>query len=181
MRFSRKLEHEVIATIEADHNVCVVFPRPMYREDGSIIIYRDNISMTLHRYLHEQIIGPLTRAVFLLKNCDTEGCMNPFHRERTNRPSKGRSATSCPNGHKYTEATTLVGGRDRCALCKEDRLARRRSPNAIPRDRCREGHKLTKDNVYTSVDARGFTHRRCKKCTLVNTRARRARMNGEKK
>lgn len=181
MRFSRALEAEVIASIEADHDICVVFPAEMYKADGSIPVHRDNVSMLMHRYLYIAILGELERKLFLLPNCATEGCMNPFHRRLATLPMGSRQRTACPNGHKYTEATSLPG-RDRCKICRDARMARRRTSGSYPRPKvCKQGHDLTAKNVYTHTDKAGRIHRRCRQCTLDRTRAARAlaKSNGE--
>lgn len=174
MRFSRSLEAEVIASIEKDQDICVVFPKAMYKADGSIPVHRDNISMLMHRYLYLILLGELDRKLFLLPNCPTEGCMNPFHRRLATMPYGTRSRKACPNGHPYTDDNSLQG-RDRCKICRDARLARRRSSGTYPRaTTCKQGHALTAKNVYTNVDKAGRTHRRCRRCTLDRTRAARA-------
>jgi hypothetical protein len=184
VRFSRALEADVIDNITRDRDICVVFPAAMYKADGSIPVHRDNVSMLMHRYLYVQLLNELDRKMYLLPNCDTKGCMNPFHRKLATRPHGTRSRRACPNGHKYTPATSLPG-RDRCKTCRDARMARRRSSGIYPRPNlCAVGHKLTADNVYVNTDPAGRIHRRCRRCTLDRVRATRAtaahlKLNGE--
>lgn len=173
MRFTQKLESEVLSTLRRQPDACITFPENMYRADGSIMIHRRNRSFRLHRYLSEQLGHPVERGVYLHPNCSTSGCMNPAHRLESRRSSLGRNATQCPNGHKYSAGNTLPKGRYRCRTCRDLRNARRRTG---PRGGgyCGKGlHPLTPSNVYTSEDVRGRVHRRCKQCTLERMRERR--------
>lgn len=173
MRFSKLTEEAVLASLRAEPDTCITFPPEAYR-NGTILIYRDNLTWRLPRYLDEQIHFKLREDIYLLSNCKTKGCMNPNHFVASRRPYKERRA--CINGHRYTKKNLLPEGqRDRCRECYEAKLARRRSGGAgYPRGWCHKGHKLTPENSYLTTDRDGVTHRRCKQCHLARTRAARA-------
>lgn len=171
MRFTPQLERRVVRSLAASPKSCIVFPDEMYRDDGSIMIYRDNLGHRLVRWLWLQAIGPLDGRTYLLRTCRTAGCQNPFHHEISTRPSRGRSATTCRNGHEYTPANTLPTGRRRCRTCRDAYNAKRRK-TATPNGWCRSGrHKLTERNTYGPY-ANG--RRRCRPCTLEASRTYRA-------
>lgn len=172
MRFTQRLEGEVLSALRTSPDACITFPEAMYRPDGSIMVHRQNRSFRLHRYLASQLGIEVERGTYMHPRCKTKGCMNPMHRTTSRRSSVGRNATACPNGHRYTTATTLSEGRYRCKTCRDLRNARRRT-GPRPYGYCRrEGHRLSDDNVYVSTDVRGQQHRRCKKCTLARMKER---------
>lgn len=175
MRITREMELAVLETIIENPSACITFPKAMYRADGSIVITRDNLSYRLHRYLEYRLTGvEIDQRSYRLPGCDTTGCQNPHHRIESTGPTLRRVTTHCTNGHDYTPENTLVGGRDRCKTCRDARLARRRTTPNQQKGMCRQGHKLTADNSYTWLDAKGRTCRRCKRCTLTRMRATRA-------
>lgn len=176
MRFTKQLEAEVMSTLEDNYRVCVVFPEEMYRSDNQIIIHRDNMSMLLHRYLYQHLIGPLTRQQYLLGTCKTPGCMNPYHREIASRPQGNRVRTKCPNGHPYSPDNLLAQGRIvRCRTCYAQRISKTRKSGVYPRPNvCAQGHFLTEGNLYIHRDKQGRVHRRCRTCSIDKMRERRA-------
>lgn len=172
MKFSPALEQDIIATLAADSDTHITFPESAYRH-GTILVYRDNLTWRLPRYLDYVIGGELLpEGWYFLRSCKRKGCMNPFHHVPTRKPYFDRKR--CPNGHTYNRYTLLPeGSRDRCRLCRDARNARRRRGGGYPRGKCRKGHDLTPENSYLSTDANGTTHRRCRRCHLERTRAAR--------
>lgn len=174
MRFTAAREAEVIEFLRRHPDECLTIPL-LERADGSIVIRRDGLEMRLHRYLWDALaVGPaLGRYTWLLRSCGTIGCVNPRHYDRSTRPKRGRTATRCRNGHRYTRANTIVGGPLRCRKCKAARDARRRKTDQRA-GYCKRNHRLTKANVYVWTDADGRAHRRCRTCKLDQVRASRA-------
>jgi hypothetical protein len=160
-----------VLTINPDR--CVVMALDMTRNPR---IVREGKRWALHRYLHYRLIGvEVPREVALLPGgCTTRDCLNPHHRVLTfARGTFQRKA--CPNGHPYTPTNTSFGTRWKCRKCHEDWLARKRASTRRV-GWCRNGHKMTKRNVYRWVDAKGTAHRRCRRCQLERQHAYRQRM-----
>lgn len=188
MRFTREMEQEIILALRNDNDTCIVLPDEAYRDDGNILIHRDNISQFLHRYLYRKLIDPkLGRSRFLLQTCTTPGCMNPYHRNKSPQPGRLRQATHCPNNHEYTPENTLPEGRDRCRTCRDARRARRgigtNGPSVAElnsaKTHCPHGHKYTEDNTYYSKTPNGGYRRKCRTCTIDRTRAARNNQKSE--
>lgn len=173
MRYTAARDAEVREYLRRHPQECLTIPS-LERADGSIIIRRDGLEMRLHRYLARELLGlRLTRWMWLLPTCDTRGCINPRHYEKSTRPKRGRTATKCRNGHEYTPQNTIADGPLRCRACKEARLARARKTGRR-KGYCLHGHRLTKKNTYTWTDPQGRVHRRCRTCKLDAVRTARA-------
>ena len=175
MRFSPELEREVWRMVQvapADH---IVFPADEYRH-GRVVIYRDNLAKTLHRYLWEGAFGQLPANVYLKRTCREARCVNPHHYEQTQRTQP--VLTQCRNGHRYSEGNTRIDGRGirHCRKCDRDRAARKRGGRPAPKPgMCRKGlHKMVDGNIYVVVDRDGTEHRRCAECKRKYERERRA-------
>ena len=174
VRFTQAREAEVIQFLRRHPSECLTIPA-LERDDGSVVIRRDGLEIRLHRYLW-RVMGtgpPLTRSVWLLRSCETRGCVNPRHYARSNRPVRGRTAGRCRNGHEYTPANTIAEGPHRCRKCKEARDARRRKTDQRA-GYCKRQHRLTKANVYVWTDKNGNDHRRCRTCKLAEVRSARS-------
>lgn len=173
MRVTMRVERDVLKTLAEDPTVCITLEDALHAPNGGIKVYRYNLVEMFHRRLYKQLCGELPDREYLLPNCKTWGCQNPWHRERSRRASRGRVASKCRNGHEYTTENTLPDGRSRCKTCRDARLKRRRKTER-QRGQCNKGHLLTDDNVYRWVDGKtGTPHKRCKKCKLAATRASR--------
>lgn len=161
VRFSVRLERDVIRSLVEEPEVCITFPDYEYR-DGTIYVYRDGLAHRLPRYLYERLTGQQPPR-FMLRTCKTKGCMNFHHYEGSDKPYRKRVV--CPNGHEYTEKNTLPKStRDRCRKCRNARNARRRKGTGPRPGICAKGHALTDENVYKWTDWRGTVHRRCRRC-----------------
>lgn len=182
MRFPVELEQQIYDVLKDDADACIVLPDEAYRDDGNILIHRDNMSQFLHRYLYRRLVDDkLGRNRFLAQTCETPGCASPFHREESNRPPRLRLATHCPNGHEYTEANTLPEGHDRCLTCKMARRERRHllgTPSVgeinAAKTHCPYGHEYTEENTYLSATKSGGVRRKCRTCGIERTRLARA-------
>jgi len=166
------IERQMLDQLRKTPAKCIVMPRSAYNAQGQVLVHRDNLSgVRAQRHLYRAAIGDLGRNDYLRgPTCGTEGCLNPHHYVITQRTSRRKR---CPRGHLYTPETTLADGRDRCAICKEERLARRRKGGTNPikenagKTHCIHGHELTEDNVYTRTNPRtGSVSRQCRTCTI---------------
>ena len=93
-----------------------------YTEAGGGLIHA-------HKWLWEQMNGPVPPGLELDHLCRTPGCVNPAHMEavthrenvlRGNAPTALNAVkTHCPSGHAYDQANTYVGrdGSRRCRAC----------------------------------------------------------------
>lgn len=143
MRFTNVREQEVIDTLREDPDAHIVFPDRAYRPDGRILIHRDHRNVFLSRYLFRLLIQPdlddLPERIYLLRDCSTEGCQNPFH-YRGYRSPKGEVAitsnvvanavkTHCVHGHPFTPKNTRTDKRGKrcCRACDEKRSRERRA------------------------------------------------------
>lgn len=185
MRFPAELEQQIYDVLKDDADACIVLPDEAYRDDGNILIHRDNMSQFLHRYLYRKLVDPkLGRNKFLPQTCETPGCTSPFHREESNRAPRLRKATHCPNGHEYTPENTLTEGHDRCLTCKIERRKRRQLIGApsiseinAAKTHCPQNHEYTPENTYLSKTETGGVRRKCRTCGIERTKQ--ARLNAK--
>jgi hypothetical protein len=169
-----EIEEQMIAALKADPDVHLVMPSSSYRTDGSVVVYRDNLSgVRAQRHLHNRVIRQLSRNEYLRGPwCAEPGCMNPYHYHLVTRTID--PPTHCPNGHAYTPENTLPDGRARCRTCYEAAKAKKRDPNAGPsvadvnrqKTHCIHGHEFTPQNTYISL-WRGHRRRRCRTCAIT--------------
>lgn len=117
----------------------LVLPDEAYtRADDSILVYRDGLSMFLHRRLYNRLHpeAPIPRGLYLVPDCDEPRCQNPHHRKIVTRPAQ----TMAPGSIPWQEKNRM--------FC------------------LRAGHPLAGENLYTHTDKRGYTHRECRACKL---------------
>lgn len=175
MRFPADLERETFRLIVVAPQDHIVFPEDEYQH-GRVVIYRDNLAKTLHRYLYEHAFGTLPANVFLERTCREQRCVNPHHYRQTQRTTA--PLTRCRNGHRYTKGNTRTDGRGvrHCIACAEARKARRRRAANLPRPGyCKKDlHRITPQNDYPWTDRKGRVHHVCATCKREYQRERRA-------
>ena len=179
--FTRSMEDKLVQQVKDEPDQCVKLGDEYYREDGNVLVYRDNRSIFLHRLLYKRAVGSLSRGMFLVAACDTEGCVNPHHRDVV--PTPKRAATHCPRGHLYEDSRRDARGRRYCLECRRlrDGYTGEGSPTSemlAERERrkrfCPRGHEYTDENTYRWVDRKGSIHRSCKACKSLNRSNRKA-------
>lgn len=89
-----------------------------------------------HRWVYQQVVGPIPKGMHLDHVCRNTGCVNPEHmeivtpaennRRKNEALGRGQYATHCPHGHEYTPENTMPAhGKNRqCREC--NRAASRR-------------------------------------------------------
>lgn len=92
-----------------------------------------------HRWVYEQLVGPVPAGLELDHLCRVPACVNPDHLEpvthaenmRRGAPT-GRRKTHCPQGHPYAGAHLYVtpDGRRDCRTCRRACDTRRRAGRA---------------------------------------------------
>lgn len=182
--FTQAVEDDLVASILDSPETCATFAeRESYRDDGNIVVYRNHRSVFLHRLLYRRMIGALSRGEFLISECETRGCVNPFHRQKVFTPSARNQATHCPKGHEYDDSVRDSRGRRYCRPCARERkgYVGTGSPMSeelgkINRQKrfCPQGHEYTDENTYRWVDDNGSIHRSCKTCKALNRSTRKA-------
>lgn len=175
MRFPAELERELYRLIQVAPEDHIVFAEDEYT-DGHIVIYRDNLAKSLHRFLYEAAFGKLPATLFLERTCRERRCVNPHHYRTTDRSRPLQQ--QCRNGHRYTKGNTRIDGRGvrHCIRCEVARKARRRRAANLPRPGyCKKDlHRITPENDYPWTDRQGRVHHVCATCKREYQRERRA-------
>ena len=87
----------------------------------------ENKSHKAHRFIYEQLVGPIPEGLTLDHLCRVTNCVNPEHldpctmAENIRRGTKA-SQTHCKRGHEFTEENTVIksNGTRRCRTCHND-------------------------------------------------------------
>lgn len=109
----------------------------------------DGTTKVAHKFIYEQLVGPVPKGMVLDHLCHTESdcpggpecphrpCVNPEHLEPVSPKEnirRGRTGqleaqrTHCPQNHAYTPENTRINGKSRqCRKCGRDYVRRKRS------------------------------------------------------
>lgn len=112
-------------------------------------------TVVVHRYVYEQLVGPIPEGHQLDHVCRTRACVNVEHLEpvlpgENTRRIVRTPKTHCVHGHPYDEANTYVDrrGHRTCRECKRrqhrEYLRARRAAGLDPRQQAQATH-LTKE------------------------------------
>lgn len=113
------------------------------------------LKVEAHRWMYEQLVGPIPTSIVIDHLCCVPLCVNPSHMEPvTDAENKRRgmaAMTHCPKGHRYTEANTLrtPSGHKRCAACVKERI---RPSRKTDRDKAMEFRALKADVMASAED-----------------------------
>jgi hypothetical protein len=118
------------------------WPWPTSRKDGYATTEIAGNKILVHRWLFEQLRGPIPKKATLDHLCRTRNCANPWHCEpvslRVNilrgiSPiAENAAKTHCPQGHPYNKKNTRHYQRPdgtwmrTCLNCERDRVDQRR-------------------------------------------------------
>lgn len=95
----------------------------------------------VHRYVYQEMVGPLLPGMVIMHSCDTPACCNPGHlrqgtisENQQDMVQKGRSKAknwgqggTCVNGHLWAENEYFYKRRRVCRACKMSEQRRRRA------------------------------------------------------
>lgn len=107
---------------------CWLWTRPVYGP-GYARFWDGESQVLAHRWIYEQIVGPIPTGLTIDHLCRVRHCVNPAHMEPvTNRENimRGEGITAvrarqthCPNGHERSEANTYwrPNGTRYCRIC----------------------------------------------------------------
>lgn len=139
-----------------------------------------------HRFVYEQVVGPIPKGLELDHKCRNQLCVNPKHLEpvthtvnvrRGDAGINNASKTHCIRGHEFTAENTIntASGRN-CRTCRRDNareyMRKRRAAGAAEmeaRTHCSNGHEFTASNTYRM---RGAKH--CRTCASEGARKARS-------
>jgi len=124
MILTPELRSQILAAIDEHPDRALVLPDHAYDHDGYVAVHVQGLQWMLHRWLYEQLIGPLGgRRIY--NTSGVKGNVNPYLFSLSRQPVKSRAVANrdkrkCPHGHRYTSANTLVfsDGKRRCRRCR---------------------------------------------------------------
>jgi hypothetical protein len=107
--------------------------------------YRPGHSRLVHRFVYEQINGPIPEGLRVLHTCDNPPCCNPMHltlgtvaQNQQDMVERGRSKARhwgkggiCVNGHPWDENEYIVRRHRICKTCKADDQRKRRARQKV--------------------------------------------------
>lgn len=102
----------------------------MHNGYGQLVV--GGIRYAVHRYVYEQLVGPIPEGLDLDHLCRNRACVNPIHLEPVTRGenlrrgylAEPRSAkTHCIRGHAFDAANTRISkaGKRQCRSCDRSR------------------------------------------------------------
>jgi hypothetical protein len=124
MILTPEIRRQILTALIEHPERALVLPDHAYDRDGYVPINLGGLQMMLHRWLYEQLIGPLgARRIYNMSG--VKGNVNPYLFSLSRSPVKpklvaNRNKRKCPRGHRYTAANTLVfsDGKRRCRRCR---------------------------------------------------------------
>lgn len=147
---------------------CVVAPVP--------VVTIDKLRVSTHRAVWIALEGPLGPREYLLKNCQTKGCVLPRHHEVS--PTPYRRIEACRNGHRYSPDDIMPNGTRICSICADVRRRRKHRGGLRQWEKeklkrfCPQGHEYIEENIYWEVTPAGHTKRHCKTCTIARAQGK---------
>lgn len=145
---------------------------------------RNKKHVTVHRYLHEQMIGrKLSKSEHAHHKCRNTLCVNPEHIEAIDQSDHNRihnafgqineanmARETCKRGHEWNAESTHVrkDGTRCCRVCVKENMRAWREVRGltgkhIPKTHCPSGHPYEGDNLRITP----LGHRICKECNRL--------------
>jgi hypothetical protein len=151
---SQKIPSRISSRIQTTNNDCWEWTGAIHAL-GYGIVSVNGISVLVHRFIWEQVVGELRPHEQLCHGCDNRLCCNPSHLEpyressapqtyRANSVAASRkffaSRTHCKHGHSYAEVGIRWYRKDGywcrgCRGCERDRVIASRKYAVSPRER----------------------------------------------
>lgn len=179
-----------------DTSACCYWPG--HTEAGYTEVTVGTKRMAAHRLIFEVLRGPIPTGMVIDHTCHIPGecrggplcphrpCINPDHLEVVPPAvntgiarAARRRPDQCKRGHAFTARNTYTDptGRRHCRACAAERArnATKQSPKP-PRERCRNGHELTPDNLVATAPE--STQRHCLQCRRDRSARYEARKRG---
>jgi hypothetical protein len=174
-------------------NGCWIWP--FAKVEGYGVFTYQRKGYRAHRYIYEQLVGPVPRELVMDHLCRNHSCVNPAHLEpvtdRENCVIRGQTVTAenarrthCERAGHALEGDNLYitpsGGRS-CRACntelRRQRLGYKGNLPCGLRTHCRHGHPLSGDNLRLNP-RKTFMERVCRTCETENQRRYKERKQG---
>ena len=117
---------------------CWIWQGTVHARSGYPRIWRDGKDHRAHRWMYEQLVGPIPDELTLDHLCFVRSCVNPAHLEpvtnvensmRGNSPwARNARKTHCKRGHPFDEKNTFVRktGARACRACAAEWMRQKR-------------------------------------------------------
>lgn len=120
-----------IPTIPIDAHGCWIW-RAARNAQGYGVCWNGRSTQLAHRWVYEQIVGPIPDGLELDHLCRVRACVNPDHLEPVTHaenvrrsPSANAAKERCPQGHDYSDENTYEWrGRRQCRTCSREHKRR---------------------------------------------------------
>lgn len=171
---------------------CWLWHNPGVSNRGYGLFYNGERMVAAHRWLYEQINGPLPRSTVLDHLCRVRSCVNPAHLEPvsprvnvlrgTGLSAKNAQKTHCGKGHPLDgDNLYLAQGKRHCRQCRKEnnqaRLAARKTmPAPAERTHCPQGHPYEGDNL--AIEGGKRVCRTCRRAKSARDYAPRSKGKG---
>lgn len=118
------LRASVAAKIKVDDNGCWLWTGWKHNSGyGYVNLWPGPAPIRVHRYVYEQLIGPIPDGLVLDHLCRVRHCVNPAHLEPVTRGENVRRGAAvrdtCKNGHPWTGDVDHRGHR-KCLACRRE-------------------------------------------------------------
>lgn len=136
---------------------------------------RNGKYLRAHRWIYQQLKGPLLSGLELDHLCHTRCCVNPHHLEQVTHQVNadrglGRKRESCPRGHPMSGDNLYFrpDGKRECRQCILECERRRHNYQGNPlnknRTHCIHGHLFNEVNTYRPPGQ--LNKRMCRQCRI---------------
>ena len=117
---TQRLDYLSMHTVES--NGCWTFTGTINNKGYGAIL-----QTTAHRYIYQQVVGPIPAGLQIDHLCMNKTCVNPAHLEpvtaKENMRRRGVAETHCRKGHEFTAENSYLhgNGSKECRTCRYER------------------------------------------------------------